>query len=331
MGSRSAPRRASSDPLRKMFGSDPGGTGPEWWSWLAFSMLGLLLVAFGYLGLRPGGDGPIWVWFYGRFHLSKAALGLLVVGVLWCALRAPFLQRRRGQALVCLVLVVGLAPWPLPYPSSHEGHPSSVAFRLPVDGEWIVTQGGEGRDVNLLSLLTHDQRWGLHLVKEGPVPGASDPSEPRRFPSWGQPVLAAAAGVVVRVRDGLPDPDRLDLKRDESVPFHGNLVVLQVAEGQFLFTTQLLAGSIEVAEGQPVAAGARLGRVGCSGQLRITIEPHVAVHLQDTPDDLWGEGVPWNLSDFQVDGHRVERGLPRGGGSRGRLGGEKVRQATPAD
>ena len=60
MGSRSAPRRGSSDPLRNMFGSDPGGTGPEWWSWLAFSMLGLLLVAFGYLGVRPGGDGPIW-------------------------------------------------------------------------------------------------------------------------------------------------------------------------------------------------------------------------------------------------------------------------------
>lgn len=331
MGSKTAPRRNSSDPLRNMFGSDPSGRGPEWWSWLAFSMLALLLVAFGYLGGRPGGNGPIWVWLYGRFYLMTCAVGLLVLGVMWCAMRAPFLQRRRGQALVCLVLVVGLAPWPLPYPSSHEHRPSSVVFRLPVQGEWIVTQGGEGREVNLLSLLTHDQQWGLHLVKTGPVPAATDPPEPQRFPSWGQPVLAAAAGVVVRVRDGLPDPGLLDRKRDKSVPLHGNLVVLEVAEGQFLFTTQLLAGSIEVAEGQRVQAGARLGRVGSSGQLQVTIEPHVAVHLQDTPEDLWGEGVPWNFREYEADGRHVVSGQPRGGGPKGRQGGQTVRQGTPAD
>jgi len=331
MGSKSAPRRSSSDPLRHMFGSDPSGRGPEWWSWLAFSMLALLLVGFGYLGGRPGGNAPVWVWLYGRFYLMTCALGLLVLGVMWSAMRAPFLQRRRGQALVCLVLVVGLAPWPLPYPSSHERQPSSVAFRLPIDGEWIVTQGGEGRDVNLLTVLTHDQRWGLHLVHTGPVPAASDPPQPRRFPSWGQPVLAAAAGVVVRVRDGLPDPERLDVQRDKSVPIHGNLVVLQVAEKQFLFTTQLLAGSIEVSVGQRVEAGALLGRVGSSGQLLVTIEPHVAVHLQDTAEDLWGEGVPWRFRDFQVDGRAVGSGQPRGGGPEGRQGGQRVRQATPAD
>ena len=83
-----------------------------------------------------------------------------------------------------------------------------------------------------------------------------------------------------------------------------------VAPERFVFLCHLQPGSLLVKAGDRVAAGQPLGRVGNSGN---TSEPHVHVHLQDSPDDFMGEGVPLYFWHCLVDGRPVEQAIPLGG------------------
>lgn len=314
---KAAPSPVTATPLRR-----------EPWTRLPVLLLVLTVVAYLYLGARPGGRGPIWVFGAGRAWLGATAALALVSAAAWSALRRPFLQPGRGAALGLLALTLGLSQWPLPYPSSRSDRPSSVAFRLPVEGEWRVVHGGEGREANLFSILSHDRRYALALVREeGGVTRRADADpatfRPGDFLAYGEPVLAPADGRVVAVRDGLPDA-ALPLG-DPDGPALGNRVVLEVAEGEYAFVSHLQPGSILVHEGDRITAGTPVGRVGFSGRSPLTREPHVEVHLQTTPEDGWGEGVPWSFRGYEADGRAVERGLPRGGIRDGRPAGERVR------
>lgn len=305
---------------------------PELWVAAAFALVLVLLAGVVYLGLRPGGRGPIWVYGRGRDLLALTALGLLLVGAAQSALRRPFVRRRRIAAFACLLAVVGIAPTPFPYPSSHEGKASSVRFRLPCRGEWTVLWGGDRKDQNPFAAWSADRRWALHLVRVEEGRRTRSWAEPPRagpedFLAWTEPVLSPAAGEVVQVRDGVPDGDLVDVP--EGTPASGNLVVLRVADDEYLFASHLRAGSIPLTVGERVQAGALLGTVGASGVSPLTPEPHIAIHLQDSPEERWGEAVPWFFHDYVADGVPVARGSPRGGvGSGGVLVGQRVAQGS---
>lgn len=299
----------------------------EVWVWLAYACFISLGAMIFYLGLRPGGMVPVILYMEGRIALALVALTLLAFGCVKSLVKRPFLQGGRLRALIALAVVIGVSNYPFPYPSSHEGHPSSVTFRLPVEGEWVTFWGGESKDQNRLAAFLPDRRWGLHLVKEvGGLTHSGSGERASDYYAWDQAVLAPAAGEVVVVHDGEPEvqPGRL---WQQGAPF-GNLVVLRVAEGEFCFLAHLRAGSIPLEVGDRVSAGELVGRVGCSGQMTLTPEPHVAVHLQDTPVPQRGEPIPWVFHDYFADGQLVEAGMPRGGvGANGALLGQRVRPA----
>lgn len=298
------PRAAAADAL----GVDetPHGS-PEPWAWAAFGVLAAAVAGVVYLGARPGGVGPVWFWSHGRFLLVALAAVVALVGLVRSALRPPFLQRRRGRALVALVLVMGALPMPMPYPSSRERSPSAVAFELPVEGEWVVHLSGA--DGGPLAAYTADRRYGLHLARPEDLALDAEPDRASDLAAHGAKVHAPAAGTVAWVRDGLPD--RLLAERASGdVPELGNVVVLQVVEGEYLFLAHLLAGSIRVAPGDVVERGEPLARVGFSGRFRFTPLPHVSLHLQTTPEEGWGEGIPWSFRGHVEDGVAVERGVP---------------------
>jgi hypothetical protein len=285
------------------------------------ALFALLLV---YLGLRPGGYGPPLAWGAGRDLLQLVAIALLFAGAIWSTLKRPFLQPRRRIPFLVLILLVGAGAYPFPYPSSHEGHESAVCFRLPVEGEWTVFWGGETKEESLLAAYSADRRWGLDLVvaQEGRT-HAGEGTIASDYFGFGREVLAPADGTVVRAvgdfEDGVPGVF------DRRVEACGNRVVLQVAEREFVFLCHLQKGSIAVAAGQKVRAGDLLGRVGCSGWSTVTPEPHLALHLQDTPEPGRGEAIPWRFCGYLADGARVERGLPRGGiGPHGALLGQRI-------
>ena len=282
----------------------------EVWTLLAYVVGALFAGLLVYLGLRPGGMGPVYAWGAGRDLLNLCALAVLGTGAIWSFLHRPFLRAGRRLPFLILVFVVGVGAYPIPYPSSYEGHPSTICFRLPFEGEWTVYWGGEKKEDNLLAAYTADRRFGLDFVVAGDG-------------STGRDVLAPADGVVVATVDGLPDGDAgvIDRKADPS----GNRVVIQVAERQFVFLCHLQKDSIRVGTGDPVKAGDPIGRAGTSGWSKLTPRPHLAIHLQDTAVPGKGEAIPWQFCGYTADGVRVEKGVPRGGiGPGGALRGQKV-------
>ena len=297
------------------------------WERLAWLPLIALVAALLYLGARPGGSGPIFVYMTGRLLIGLLSLVLFVWGLAVSMLQRPFIQGRRLRAFTMIVLSLFASNYPLPYPSSREGRPSRVEFELPVDGEWVVLWGGEGRDANRLAGFYPDQRWGMHLVRE--VDGSThrgDPSVAVEHHCYGEQVYAPAGGEVVRLLDGLAD----DAPVAAGEATFGNYLVIRVADGEYLFLTQLLAGSLLPALGEVVERGQPVARVGASGYSPVSPMPHLGLHLQTTPTPLKGEGIPWSLRGYRAGGVEVSKGLPEGGvGRDGALLGVRVSHLGP--
>ncbi|NLF75825.1 MAG: M23 family metallopeptidase, partial [Chloroflexi bacterium] len=120
--------------------------------------------------------------------------------------------------------------------------------------------------------------------------------------------------------DGLRDV-KPQIETDGEHPA-GNHVVIEVAEDAYLYIAHLQRGSLLVAEGDRVAAGQEIGRVGNSGN---TTEPHIHIHLQDMPDMFAYNsagaitsftdaiGLPLPFSDIEVNGKPFVETVPLGG------------------
>jgi murein DD-endopeptidase MepM/ murein hydrolase activator NlpD len=260
------------------------------------------------------------LWNVGPVLLVILSTALLAVG-LASSLRGGHAWSRRGAAgLVTVLLLVLLSAGFRTYPSSYDDRPSAVDFRLPLDGPVTVAWGGGALRVNH-HVTTPEERWAYDLlVTADGVTHRRDGSALTDYYVYDRPVRAPAAGRVVAVQDGVPDapPGRAD-RRGRG----GNGVVLEVAPGQYLFLLHLRAGTIRVAAGQDVREGDVVGRVGSSGN---SSEPHLHVHLQDTPEVGAGEGIPMYFAGYVVlnGGQKVRRGVPTGGMRDGRYTGQVI-------
>jgi urea transporter len=145
---------------------------------------------------------------------------------------------------------------------------------LPFSGRWHVTQGVDGPH-------THQGLWRHGLDFEVlDARGQNHSGEGREltdYHCWRLPVCAPADGTVVKVVSGVPDNP--PGKRNPHQPW-GNVVILQHGPALFSLVAHLAAGSAEVAEGQFVRRGARLGRCGNSGR---SFVPHLHVQVQGSP------------------------------------------------
>lgn len=295
----------------------------EWWVFAAYGLLGLTFGCLLYLGARPAGQGPIWVFLHGRLFLGLAGLLLLAIAIAVSALRRPFLRPSRVRAFFALALVIGTINYPFPFPSRHERNESLVDFEWPVEGEWTVVWGGEPTKANLLARTRPDRRWGLDLVLL--EDGRSHRGEGTRaedYHAFDAAVLAPAAGRVVAAVDDVPDREP-PFGRGSGEEF-GNHLVIEVAEGQYCFLAHLREGSITVSVGEEVVAGQGVARVGSSGHSAYTPEPHLALHLQDDPAPRRGQAIPWRFHGLLIGGRKVDPVLPRGGVEGGRFVGQRV-------
>jgi len=299
-----------------------GGERAALWERLAWVPLVTFAGSMLYLGARPGGTGPIFVYMTGRLLIGLLCFFLFAWGLLASMRRRPFLQGHRLRALSLIVLVLLASNYPFPYPSSREGRPSRVEFELPVDGEWVVLWGGERKEENRLAAFYPGQRWGMHLVRE--VDGAThlgDGALGEQHHCHGEPVYAPAGGAVVRVVDGISDDEPVSASSEA----FGNYLAIEVAEGEFLFLTQLLAGSLTPGLGDVVERGELIARVGASGYSPVSPMPHLGLHLQTSSIPSEGEGIPWVFRDYRVGTAPVALGLPTGGvGRDGTLLGARV-------
>ena len=118
---------------------------------------------------------------------------------------------------------------------------------------------------------------------------------------------------------------------DGEVPSYPPYNIERVGENEYRIS-MAVAGfgekdlSIEVKEGDDVPQGQALAKVGNSGN---TSEPHLHIHLQDTPRAHVGEGIPLYFHHYRTGGRMVERGMPTGGFSLDGPTGQVVEHVQP--
>jgi murein DD-endopeptidase MepM/ murein hydrolase activator NlpD len=200
-----------------------------------------------------------------------------------------------------------------------------VEVAAPVAGRWQAVNSPADK-VPSHGLHAYGQTYAIDLAYE-PTDGARPefghgpafrPAED--FPAFGQPVLAPADGVVVRVhgreRDHRSRSSWASLLylvlegtlRELTGPSRvlGNHVVLDLGGGVYAAMAHLRRGSIRVAKGQRVVAGQQLAECGNSGN---STEPHLHFQLMDQPGVLFAAGLPFRLRSFEVDGQAAS-GVP---------------------
>ncbi|MBS0253970.1 MAG: M23 family metallopeptidase [Proteobacteria bacterium] len=176
--------------------------------------------------------------------------------------------------LPLIALTAGLA---LAAPARPEAEPAPPRLALPLACQ-------PGRDCFVQNYPDHGDGSAARDYRCGGQSYTGHDGTDLRLPSLaamrrGVAVLAAAAGTVRVVRDGVEDrllesaADRAALAGREC----GNGVVIDHPGGWQTQYCHLARGSVAVAAGQAVAAGARLGLVGLSGDTQF---PHVHLSLR---------------------------------------------------
>jgi murein DD-endopeptidase MepM/ murein hydrolase activator NlpD len=155
------------------------------------------------------------------------------------------------------------------------------------------------------------QRFAIDWVQL--VDGATytgDRADNANYHAWGADALAVADGIVVEVKDSIPE--NVPGIDSRAVPITletvgGNYVVLDIGNGRYAFYAHLQPGSLVVAQGDRVRRGQVLGSVGNSGN---STEPHLHFHVADAIAPLGAEGLPYVLDQFILAGHTTGFGAP---------------------
>ncbi len=227
----------------------------------------------------------------------------------WSGFAQPVLMQwvLDGEGRVAGFKVVPESAAPEAAPSTHLERQTRARLRLPFEGEWHVFWGGRGIERNYHA-VDRGQRFAYDFVRH--VDGrshAGDGSRLEDYHCWDQPILAPADGRVVAAMGDLPDQAIGTTNRFAPA---GNHVVLDLGNDEYAFLAHLRRGTVQVHQGEQVRRGDIVGRCGNSGN---TSEPHLHMHLQDTPELGRGDGLPAQFRDYVADGTPVDRGEPERG------------------
>jgi hypothetical protein len=185
---------------------------------------------------------------------------------------------------------------------------SEVSYSFPMKGPVFV---GVGQSLHQGHRWVVPEEFGLDIAKvgQGGLTYREDGSKRTNYYAYGADVIAAAAGTVVAVQDGLPESDDSLRRSGESSEAYlqrvlgmqdellskgplvaaGNYVVIRHAAKEFSFYAHLIPGSIKTAKGEKVHPGQVIAQLGNSGN---STEPHLHFHVVDGENPLFSAGVP---------------------------------------
>jgi hypothetical protein len=141
------------------------------------------------------------------------------------------------------------------------------------------------------------------------IPSDATFAENARYVGYGHDVVAVADGRIARVVEGIPENVPGAASHAVAITAStvtGNAVWLELGEDRFAFYAHLIPGSIVVREGQHVARGELLGRLGNSGN---ATSPHLHFHVARGLGGLETEGLPYVFERFAVQRVAVPDGL----------------------
>ncbi len=155
----------------------------------------------------------------------------------------------------------------------------------PIDGRWYLAQ-----------------RFAIDFnqLDEQNRPGVGEPLLPNTFPSFGQPVIASADGIVAAAVDGNPDL-AVNAAHDDPTPADagGNRIAINIGDGRFAQYAHLRQGSISVRAGEHVSRGQHIADVGSSGT---SGGPHLHFQVSDRPSLVFADGLPFVFESFDLSG-----------------------------
>jgi Peptidase family M23 len=189
-------------------------------------------------------------------------------------------------------------------PTKFAAYQTKTTLRLPFTNTWKVIWGGRVLRDNRHA-DTSDQRFAYDLsVAEGGKLYRGDGKTNSDYFTFGQAVVAPGDGKVFEALDGIDDNPPGKMNPGQTC---GNHVILDHGNGEFSFLCHLQKGTVAVQTGAVVKAGQSLGKAGNSGN---SSQPHLHYHLQTTPRQNDGDGLPAQFLGYLADGKKVERGEP---------------------
>lgn len=217
--------------------------------------------------------------------------------------------------LVYMPLVAGLFALFLVRPRHPEREP--VEMGAPVRGRWVGINS-PGSKVPSHGVKAYGQMYAVDLLQPSPAAESSigwslRPRPAASYPSFGQPVLAMADGLVVKVRDSQRDHgarntwpllawmmtlEGFGRELTGAAGLLGNYVVVEHEDGTYGAYAHLRRDSAAVRPGDRIHRGQQLAEVGNSGN---TSEPHLHVQLMDRPEPTGAAGIPMQWPDVVVD------------------------------
>ncbi|ROV67325.1 MULTISPECIES: M23 family metallopeptidase [Streptomyces] len=294
-------------------------------------------------------------------RLSWMVLFALMIGEFVTDLPGPGWATTFLPAMTVLALMVATMALQARAAAPRGGPRPPVEVDPPVTGRWSALNSPADK-VPSHGTHVYGQTYAIDIVADPETAEGEPPARPafrrlwplfRRnhaFPAFGAPLLAVADATVVRASDGLRD----HLSRNSLLGLiylmliegnvrsiagaHrviGNHVILDLGDGTYAVYAHAQRGSLRVKAGDTVRAGQQIARCGNSGN---SSEPHLHVHLMDSPDlddargvpFTWrGVGVPANGETFTVDEAEARVAKARPGDVGG--AGEQAAPARPGD
>ena len=153
---------------------------------------------------------------------------------------------------------------------------NAVLTRVPFDGNWFVSWGGENKEDNHhYGFSPQDLALDIRRIVDGSDQAMKgDPKKNESYGCWAQPILSPVDGVVEVAVDGVPDNIPGEVNRYAIL---GNYVMVKSRDGFVAVLCHFKMGSLVKKVGQQVKSGELLGLCGNSGR---STEPHLHFHVQ---------------------------------------------------
>ena len=148
-------------------------------------------------------------------------------------------------------------------------------FALPVQGEWLITQGHSD---DVTHKLDWAYAWDFEIQDRQAKLYAAEEHNVTDYYAYGKPVYATAAGSVVKVLDGVLDNPVGQINTREN---WGNFICISHGYGLYSFYAHLKQGSVQAKVGEYIKQGDKLGLVGNSGRSAV---PHLHFQIQLGPE-----------------------------------------------
>ncbi len=193
---------------------------------------------------------------------------------------------------------------------------SAVVLGPPLGGSgWIAANGccnsitHMRSDLPMNGYLYISQRFAIDWMKADKDNRlyVGDPQNLKSWFGYNQDVLAVADARVVTVVDKYKDQTPFILPTKTGAitieEIDGNHIVLELANGQYVFYAHLKPGSVKVKEGDLVKRGDIIAKLGNTGN---TSAPHLHLHVMETPLTIGSNGLPYTFDEYNLTGRTSE-------------------------